>query len=601
MTTLSPAPWLTVVVFALVLAAPVVYFGGIVDDTMITFRYADNFLGGHGLVFNVGEHVQGFTHPLWLFLLIPGLAAIGDPVYVSITYGAIFTVVFAVLVAGAVLRTSNDRRTAFLILSSLAVLLLLSQSWRFFQASGLENPLTGLIVAVIAIEVQRDNVRDVRLALYCALLGFARLDLLLLILPLALTVAAANVRTADTRRLLRLTLATTPLILWLVFARIYYGQFQPNTADAKLGIYPSIIDSASQGIDYLMDWFQYEPAAVIATALFVGMGLWFARDAKQRAFSAGLLVYAIYVVVIGGDFMRGRLFLPVFVGAATSGCLVLARWRPTIDWLRILAPATGLLILTTLLIPPAQTAFFNDKGILSGSNYYSGYSLINYIKNDKLTAPFLDVDLAENLREYAQVCGPTTIHTLYAGTIGYLAGPEVGMIETVGLTDDFIAALPRTEQEREHPWPGHPYKWLPVSYLAQRGDIAIIDGWQNAVKNLDCSFRNKPALFLDSQAKVIHNLTLPVPGDKMSSGLVLTVSPTHISAGDTIHVTATGFQPGTLLLIVLQGFITASGHADESGRFSTSVALPQGLLDGVYVVDVVDLAGRKVSTTVNLK
>ncbi|EMO03780.1 hypothetical protein LEP1GSC116_0769, partial [Leptospira interrogans serovar Icterohaemorrhagiae str. Verdun HP] len=41
------------------------------DDSFITFRVVDNFLNGYGLRWNPLERVQVYTHPLWLFLLIP--------------------------------------------------------------------------------------------------------------------------------------------------------------------------------------------------------------------------------------------------------------------------------------------------------------------------------------------------------------------------------------------------------------------------------------------------------------------------------------------------------------------------------------------------
>ena len=46
------------------------------DDAMISMRYAYNLAHGNGLVWNVGERVQGFTNPLWvlymaLFHLLP--------------------------------------------------------------------------------------------------------------------------------------------------------------------------------------------------------------------------------------------------------------------------------------------------------------------------------------------------------------------------------------------------------------------------------------------------------------------------------------------------------------------------------------------------
>ena len=49
------------------------------DDAFISLRYAANLLAGHGLVFNPGERVEGFTSPLWT-LLLAGFGACGfDP------------------------------------------------------------------------------------------------------------------------------------------------------------------------------------------------------------------------------------------------------------------------------------------------------------------------------------------------------------------------------------------------------------------------------------------------------------------------------------------------------------------------------------------
>ncbi|TMQ06093.1 MAG: hypothetical protein E6J91_38830 [Deltaproteobacteria bacterium] len=43
------------------------------DDAFITFRYADNLVGGHGPVFNAGERVEGFTNLLWTLWIALGL------------------------------------------------------------------------------------------------------------------------------------------------------------------------------------------------------------------------------------------------------------------------------------------------------------------------------------------------------------------------------------------------------------------------------------------------------------------------------------------------------------------------------------------------
>ena len=44
-------------------------FAWLGDDAFISFRYSQNFAEGHGLVFNHGEWVEGYTNFLWTFIL----------------------------------------------------------------------------------------------------------------------------------------------------------------------------------------------------------------------------------------------------------------------------------------------------------------------------------------------------------------------------------------------------------------------------------------------------------------------------------------------------------------------------------------------------
>src|SRR3954469_12755146 len=48
----------------------------IIDDAYISFRYAENLVAGHGLVFNPGERVEGYTNFLWV-LIIAAVHALG--------------------------------------------------------------------------------------------------------------------------------------------------------------------------------------------------------------------------------------------------------------------------------------------------------------------------------------------------------------------------------------------------------------------------------------------------------------------------------------------------------------------------------------------
>src|SRR4029434_7187421 len=72
--------------------------GAPIDDAFITFRYAANLVAGHGLVFNPGERVEGYSNFLWTILIAAGLRLGIDPVGASKALGAGFAVL---AVAGA--------------------------------------------------------------------------------------------------------------------------------------------------------------------------------------------------------------------------------------------------------------------------------------------------------------------------------------------------------------------------------------------------------------------------------------------------------------------------------------------------------------------
>ena len=62
----------------------------IFDDAFICFRYAENLNNGNGLVYNIGERVEGYTSFLWVMLMAIGEFAGFDIVLFSIIIGIIF-------------------------------------------------------------------------------------------------------------------------------------------------------------------------------------------------------------------------------------------------------------------------------------------------------------------------------------------------------------------------------------------------------------------------------------------------------------------------------------------------------------------------------
>ena len=70
---LCGAPWVVLLAWH----ADLAWF--LTDDAFISFRYARNLLDGHGLVFNPGEYVEGYSNFLWIL----ELTALWGPVWRS--------------------------------------------------------------------------------------------------------------------------------------------------------------------------------------------------------------------------------------------------------------------------------------------------------------------------------------------------------------------------------------------------------------------------------------------------------------------------------------------------------------------------------------
>ena len=110
------------------------------DDAHITFRVVDNFLHGYGLRWNVAERVQGYTHPPWLFCLIP-CAVIGHLPLTAMLLGIGLTLATLYLLLTKVIHSWQG-----VILAS--AMLLFSKAFIDYSTSGLENSLTYLLAVL---------------------------------------------------------------------------------------------------------------------------------------------------------------------------------------------------------------------------------------------------------------------------------------------------------------------------------------------------------------------------------------------------------------------------------------------------------------------
>jgi arabinofuranosyltransferase len=446
------------------------------EDAYITFRTIDNWVNGHGLRWNPAERVQVYTHPLWMLILTAGRLVTGELYYATLAWSLILSagVLVALAIGFAVSRVAGI----------LAIVLLTgSRAFIDFSSSGLENPLTHLLLLGHAWALLRyaGPRRILWLTLTAALLASNRLDTILLTIP-GMVMALRHEAPGTIAR--QLALGLSPLLLWELFALFYYGFAFPNTAFAKLGSGVATTDLAAQGFAYLVDSLWRDPLT-LCTILGGWIVAWVAhRDALHRGLVVGAVLYLLYVVSIGGDFMSGRFLTPVLLVSVTLLSLAKMPQRVTV-WALVAA--------CCYLIAAPASPLYSDReygavagadivsGIADERGYYYRYTgLLRALGGQPVPdhpwaragMAFADVVATGERRQPLQVGGailiPSQGRTTVAiagnvGFLGYFAGPKVHLVDLLALTDPLLARLPAYEDSS---WRvGHFRRVLPAGYI----------------------------------------------------------------------------------------------------------------------------------------
>ena len=218
------------------------------DDAFISFRYAENFAGGLGLVYNAGERVEGYSNPLWVWLCALAVRCGLDPVTFGqglgiVCYGAL---VPATWWAGNRLAGRSERGEAgahdgdtgarFLPLAAVGVAL--HQHLRDFSSCGLETlGFVLLVTLIVGVLARADGNRPFAVAsLLCCLAAVTRPDGALVGALAGLLAVLASIR----RRSLAPALAFgvpgfllfVPFLGWRV---LYYGELLPQHRVREVG------------------------------------------------------------------------------------------------------------------------------------------------------------------------------------------------------------------------------------------------------------------------------------------------------------------------------------------------------------------------------
>jgi arabinofuranosyltransferase len=364
-----------------------------------------------------------------------------------------------------------------LLLVAFCVPLLLSKSLVFYSTSGFETPLTlFLLAAFVATLLDTSGDRATRwgrLSLLAALGSTARLDNALLYAPALLAVCIVERREIRWRPL---ALGFAPLVGWLGFSLFYYGFAYPNTAPAKLPPDLPLAAYVREGLGYGGDLVRNDPVSALVLALgaltVVGCAARLRVDprdalaARLTGLGVGALLYAVYVVRIGGGFLSGRFWtMPVFASLLVLcfGLPVLVRElrRETALLVCALAGTSVVLglIALAMLRAPAQGPF-HEKSV---AHLALGWDLRwepteNAVKFRR--AGERHRELAA--REPGSYVGVQDV----IGFAGFAAGAEATLIDRYALADAFLARLPL--DPHSHWRIGHLPRTIPPGYLLAR-------------------------------------------------------------------------------------------------------------------------------------
>ncbi|MFH1198471.1 MAG: hypothetical protein V1720_22400 [bacterium] len=458
------------------------------DDAFISFRYVQNFVHGNGLVFNIGENVEGITSLLWVLLLSVfvyfriDVVVIGQILSVGFGLLTIYSVYFlakrivAAIVNNVQLKDDEKRKIFLTEFFSLlpAIFITFMGAFRYWVISGMEFTM---FISFVTLGLYRYLFeRERNIPNYISIIFFTLASLTrpegILIFGLILLhkwyfIFTTRDKSTSVKEmfskenLYSYSIFVIPNLIVLIIRLFYYGYPLPNTFYAKTGFSFVYITA---GLEYT---YKFAKSYLVYGLIFILPFYLIKR--KNIRFEFTLLYtliigYTLYLIIIGGDVLPAyRFFLPIAPMIFTLFALV------TYDFYELLIEKVkkinSLMAILIIII------------LIGGINYY------NYYKTSpELTRQiFMENELIKKMQATGlwlnekQQYTPETL-TVAASTIGaisYFSG-NVKIIDLLGLTDEVIAHNPKPIEQisgKEVGWKERNYN---VDYVLSRKPDYII-------------------------------------------------------------------------------------------------------------------------------
>ena len=334
------------------------YLPFLADDSLISLRYAERLVDGHGLTWTNGTPVEGYSNLLWV-LLLSAAHALGADLVVAARVLGVASALGAIAVVVWWSRSAGRRSIVPGVAAGVGMAL--TGPLVVWAIGGLEQPLLAVLLSGATVLVLGQLGRtdpSLRTLLYAGtlygLLCLTRPDGLIVPAVACVFLLVANWR--GSRWKAPLTLGVVPAICVIgqeIFRLAYYRSWVPNTAYAKVA---DKWTRVVEGFHYVVNghWTLlglFVPAAAIfVIALVPRANVDAARRQRVLFLALAWITWSAYVTFIGGDIFPAYRHLTECV--VLLALLSVEFWqfvvereaRPRVPWLRTAAIWMGVAV-----------------------------------------------------------------------------------------------------------------------------------------------------------------------------------------------------------------------------------------------------------------
>jgi hypothetical protein len=469
------------------IASKLVLGAGIVDDTYIFLRYARNFADGLGFVFNPGERVEGYTSPLWTFLLSSIAALPLDLPTVAMLLSALFGLATAVSLFFFSRKYLPRSGWWLAVVPPLA--LATNPSFEYWTWSGMDTAIfTFLLFGTFWLFLEQARGAGLLLgAGACFFLSaLARLEALAL-LPIYMAFIFCLGRQNKAQLWKKYASFLAPGVLLVghfLWRHSYYDSWLPNTYYAKTGVPLSLL--LERGLAYTASFMTAHAPhiLVVLLALIIIVRSRLGVPDEWKLALSIILVWLGYVTYVGGDhFAMFRFYVPIlpilFYLLGSSLASIVSRLSGSRRF-ALAAPGLAMVLLLMNVLIYYQHQGYRARGEVTQAD---GWAYVGtWIKRN--------------------VPPDSTIASMVVGAIPYYSGLRT--YDVLGLTDRHIATRGKIYTQGAI---GH-QKYDTDYLLAQRPTYIVYSSSGLFAEPVDRSYRGaSPYYFFALQDLVNHPRT----------------------------------------------------------------------------------------------